>query len=61
VTDPNYTPIWLKGYYYGPLDEPQRFKETIEVLNGFCRRNDNVKLAVMEAVERQVRQGQSAH
>jgi hypothetical protein len=49
VTDPNYISICLNGCGHGKegraLDGPQRFKDNIEMLKGFCRRSNNAKLA----------------
>ena len=56
VADPRDINIWLSGYYHGKggttVFEPQRLKETAEKVEAECLKQANLKLPVMQAVQK---------
>jgi acid stress chaperone HdeB len=56
VADPRDIAIWLSGYYHGKhgmtLLEPQALKQNAEKLKTACFEASNVKLPVMQLIEK---------
>jgi acid stress chaperone HdeB len=56
VADPRDINMWLSGYYHGKegttVFEPQRLKETAEKVEAECLKQANLKLPVMQAVQK---------
>ena len=59
VASPRDINIWLSGYYHGKqgstLFEPQKLKEDADKLRAACGKNENLKLPVMQVIEKVLR------
>jgi hypothetical protein len=61
IGSPRTLAAWLSGFYNGkrnsPIVDMQNFEENLRKLENFCRRQENSKLPVMQAIERIIQTG----
>lgn len=57
-TDPDAIAIWLGGYYHGKRGDTvvdvETFKENVKMLRVACRLSDNLKLPIMQVIEKRM-------
>lgn len=60
-TDPDTIAIWLSGYYHGKhgdtVVETEKFKENVKMLRVACRIAENVKLPIMQIIDKRMTSG----
>ena len=55
VASPRDINIWLSGYYHGKQGSTLRLKEDADKLRAECGKNENLKLPVMQVIEKVLR------